>query len=430
MDKTRKLYNTQDEKSHNCMFNVTNNSDAKYSWCNYIKKHPGVFTTIFTTIGGLILLLLNMISFYSTASYLSYFNVDSVYITMNTEQLYHVVVTIILTVAIGIECVFTTVLFEKYVTFKRTYLLSKYKNNPQKYKYSFFKRCIIKLQRKKFAKKVHRAILTQPRILNSNKYNCKKIKIYFNSKKSCKETHRAISTQSKILNLNKCNCKETKTDDNSKKSFRKYLGKRIIEIVGIFFLMWFILTVFFSFMIIKTAFEPIVLILTSVFISFIYLAVLFIFNWFVYCIILLKRSQIRKDAINSGNKHILSYDENLEKKLFDENIFNHRINIVNFDLVMIVVTVLVTALMFCLALSFSQSSHAEEQRDFFIVQDEETFYAVIYNNGEQLVLEKADMSKENTLIIHKNDQKVIDVADVKMEKIHFDDVIIQPKECN
>ena len=88
----------------------------------------------------------------------------------------------------------------------------------------------------------------------------------------------------------------------------------------------------------------------------------------------------------------------------------------------------VAVVIFCLHIfSTTGATSAEQKKDFPIISDETGVYAVVYNNGESLILEKAEIL-EAGITIDITKQKIIPADNVEYEIQVFDSVIVLNSE--
>jgi protein-S-isoprenylcysteine O-methyltransferase Ste14 len=93
-----------------------------------------------------------------------------------------------------------------------------------------------------------------------------------------------------------------------------------------------------------------------------------------------------------------------------------------------IVGVALVILMVCAGMySTIGESHAERKKDFPIFSDETGVYAVVYNNGEVLVLKAANI-EGTTIEINTRQQKIVSCMDVAYEICIFETVIVTGKD--
>lgn len=397
MDKIQNTDSSQNEETSVCAADDTN-MDDKYSWYNYLKEHPGVLTATVSGLAAIVLASLNLVAYHQINSYLRYFAVESAYISVNAFNLYQIILSAILIVAMMWVGTYASKLYETYSQHKRKMLFVKYKIKN------------IQSQKREIDDKINN---TETRLEGIDVTN------------ENKDLHAKLSAD--LKNIRKDSDLTYSETNELKKRISKQKRACVKQLFDTFGLIVALYAYIFSFYFFEASTNWLSLIGISVAFSCICIGLLFFVEWLIHCIINLKRKQIKKDARNKESSVICDYK--LEKD-FPPKIFsiNTKKGFTNVDISLGVISAFFFTMVLCVFFSLSSRENAEKQKDFFIVEDGETYYAVIYNNGEQLVLEKVEINKENTLIIHKNDQKVIYVADVKMEKKHFDIVQLLPEE--
>ena len=140
--------------------------------------------------------------------------------------------------------------------------------------------------------------------------------------------------------------------------------------------------------------------------------------------------------VKKGKYKEISLDD-LEKEM--EHADNHRFPIVavahikakelltNKKIKQIVIIAIVILLAFVGSYSSAGKADAEKLQAFPVYADETGTYAVVYNNGESLVLKKANI-EDTQIEINVQQQKVIPSSDVFYEILKFETVIVTGKD--
>ena len=89
-------------------------------------------------------------------------------------------------------------------------------------------------------------------------------------------------------------------------------------------------------------------------------------------------------------------------------------------------TVIVLVGLFVTIYSTAGKEAAEKLQDFPIYTDETGTYAVVYNNGDTLVLKGANI-EDTQIEINVRQQKVVPSSDISYEILTFEEVIVTGK---
>lgn len=373
-----------------------NDSDHKeegYKTYNYFKSHPSFFVAIISAAVAMMSVILNYVSFLYTNTYLSYFDI-SVDVQINSPRfLYFIAITAIFGSSLILFQSFISRTFESYMPYKRRFLL---------YKYSM-----------RFIKKQNRA---NKRLIDETTKCADTIIVTDDDKPKLEAVKR---------NLEICQQNNEQSIREYKHIKQKILKQRIIYycIIGFScFIAWLILSIVCFMLFLNGVFEWSLITLSSMAISLLFVTFIALENWFLYCFIKMNRKQIKSDAI---------CDKEEERKLFYDNFPDMplerflRGGIKDFfsdttcrgvflAMVLVVIVLMITMV-------HSGKTSAEKQKEFFVVQENNTSYAVIYNNGTMMILEKAELS-DNSITIDTTEQMTIDADGVFIKKYIFDEV--------
>lgn len=383
------------------MNSTINNNETKnnrYSIYDYFKEHPSLFITTISIFAAVISVLLNLIAFLNANAYLVYFNVDSIFYKQSNLFIYFFAMVLIFLVVIIIFQAFISKTFESYLSHKRMSLLHKYALKE------------IKKQEKEIKrrhKEVKRYLAKQSKISIDNANLTEDEKVLEKAKENLKKTHEKYTKVRKTTRMTRIACR---------------------LLVGIScFITWIMLIVVYALMLSFVTYDWKGNALSALLFSTVYVLVCAIENWFLTCAIRIKRKEIKADAEMDAESKLEKYgnlDEFPISALFSGNIRSIFHNS-NFKRTILAVAFCLVVLMFSSVYIGSKS--ASNQKSFFVVDIDNQTYAMIYNNGENAILEKAEMTDDG-IVIDINHQKVISSQNVDMKKYVFEKVDIVRSE--
>ena len=378
------------EKNSTISNNETKNN--RYSIYDYFKEHPSFCITIISIFAAVISVLLNLIAFLNANTYLTYFNVDSIFYKQSNLFIYFFAMVLIFFVVIIVFQAFISKTFESYLSHKRILLLHKYALKDIKKE---------EKELKKSHKKMERYLAEQSRTSTGNVNLTEDEKILEEAKANLKKTHEEYIKVRKTTRMTRFVC-------------------RLLVAISCL-ITWIMLIVIYALMLSFVTYDLKGNVWSALLFSTIYVLVCAIENWLLTCVILVKRKEIKADTEMDAKSKLEKYgnfDEFPISALFSGNIrsvFNNS----NFKRIILAVVLCLVILMFSSVYIGSKS--ASEQKTFYIVDIDNQSYAMIYNNGENMILEKVNLSDDG-IAIDINHQKIIPSQNVDMKKYIFEKV--------
>lgn len=367
-------------------------SDNQYRIFDYFKEHPSSFITAASVFVAVISVFLNLAAFLSFNSYLNYFNIDNIVYKQSTKFVYFFAIALAFSTIIILFQSFIAQTFESYLPHKKEFLFYKYRlksiNETQRENNRW---------RKKARNSLTEYLKTSPE----------------------DDTTQQVKED---LNSSAEKAEQIKRDYISvKKALRKSRMKYHI-LIGISCLLTsFVLCIVCTLMLLFASYNWKETALSSIIVSTVYVFVCSVENWFLICVIQIKRKEIKADAQRDEKSRLSKYND-FDKfpiiSLFEGD-FRYIFNDSNCKKIVISVVLCLLVLIFISAWSGFKS--ASNQKDFFIVNIENQLYAMIYNNGENMVFEKAEII-DDTITIDSNHQKIISSTNIDMKKYVFNKV--------
>jgi len=368
----------------------------QYRIYDYFKEHSSTFLAVASAFIAIISLVLNFAVFLSSNSYLMYFKVDNVIYKSSTSFLYMFSITLILLTIIILFQGFLSKTFDSYLPYKKRFLLLKY----------YFKEIKSDI---KSGKKL-RAVLKKNIDVSPGTFSKGDRKELEEINKSARELEGKYRSTKRNMNRN-----------------------RLIYYVLIglsCFLMWIILSVVCALVLSIASYEWKQNISSAMLSSAIFVLITTVENWFLSCALRLNKKKIKSDAELDHETIMLMYSDMPEFPITQvlSGKFKSFFNDSNCKRFVATVMCCLTIVLF--AASWFGAQSAEAQRDFFIVEIDEQTYALIYNNGENAVVEKAEIN-DGEIIIDTTHQKTISAINIDMQKHTFDNVhIVRTKRNN
>ncbi len=189
------------------------------------------------------------------------------------------------------------------------------------------------------------------------------------------------------------------------------------------FIAWLALVVVLTLVLSISLFEWDSITLAAMVFSAVIVVLIAVIYWFFLCVLRLNKKKIQADMKIELKDRLSLYDDLPDIPISSllggriKDVFTDK-NVKNF---ISTVVICLTVLIFVSTRSGSQS--ASTQKDFFVVYFDEQAYVLIYNNGENAVLEKADIC-DHTLVIDTTYQKILPLNNIDMTKQRFDNVIV------
>ena len=366
-----------------------NDSDHKaggYKIYNYFKRHPSFLVAVLSAAVAMVSLILNYVSFLYINTYLAYFDI-SVDVQINSPKfLYFVAITALFCASLLLFQSFISRTFEAYMPYERRFLLY--------WCYMWSIRKEIKLNKRLIKKATKRANTIN--VSEDNRSELEAIKL-------------------DLRNLQRKNEEITQDYISIKNDIRKQRIKYIIIISISCFVAWMIITVVCFLMFLNSLTEWHLIIPTSMAISLLFVLCIALENWFLYCLLRINFKQIKIDSNSSMEEQKLSYDNFPKMPL--EILFFGRIKDVFSDAACRSAVLAMISLLIVLIPTtvYAGKTNAEKQKEFFVVQENDAVYAVIYNNGTMMILEKAEFS-DNSITIDTTEQMTVDADGVLIKK--------------
>lgn len=376
-------------------YDVPNNDE--YSIFNYLKEHTSVLIALTSALVAVFSFILNMTIYLNVNAYLSFWEIDASQITVTTSnQLY---------------CVLAAFIFEVVTVWATFFISNTYDAYSSKYQIEFLYMCQEQRDIKKTVKKLHKKISAEKKRIF--------ILRYLYTSEEIDEIKKQIVDIEKEQKINK------ESIYNLKKKFKK-VKRRCNLLLAISNVICFLVMLCgYIFLFMTSVFNDNIFyaaaILAIVHVSA-YALVYGALNYFVSLHGLKKRkndsmSQCVK-ADNSQNKELP-----IIKVLFGE----YKFLISNKTVKSVLIQLIVITLILLWSLSYSGYSKAREQKEFYYIVNEEELYAVIYNNGEDLILKKAYIDTD-IITIDLSVQKTISAKDVVLYIKKFSAVEVIPIE--
>ncbi len=364
----------------------------KYHIYEYFKEHTGFLIACVSATVAVISFVLNMAVYLQTNSYLNYWSVDITHISINTSnQIYYVLAAIIYAVAILFETSFISNTYSAY--------------QPRK-KYILYSNIL--------TKKVNKRIKQRRKQITKTKVRLSKIYETNDNKNEIDSISKDISQfEAKLKSYQQ-------STDNARVSSKNLLHKSLPYLVFSYIICFFI--TFIGFLVLCLLSEPLS------FKIILYAAIIAVAQTLSYMLMYGLINHILL-AI-SINKKIespeLDIDSEIETKLPPfplEKVINGGIKQFLSDSNLKKLPLSFLFILFFIIFLFTESgfSSAKHQTEFSIVEQDNTQYAVIYNNSEFLVLKKATIDG-NKITIDLTEQKTISCQDTVLKKHKFNTV--------
>lgn len=384
--------NTNENTKTETINSGQNNIKDKYRIYNYFREHPSFFIAFVSAIVAVMSVVLNYIGFLNNNAYLSYFDVGAINKQTSPQFLYFIVFAIAFSVCLLLFQSFISRTFEAYVPYKQRYLLHKYRLSSIRKKNKNNEHRIKKLERRANAIKL-------------NEKNSVQVTEVKNTLKDCSDTGRKIAEEYKRI----------------KKDIRKQRIRYHVLLSISCFVTWFILALMCVLMFQTVFYELYSNILISTLLSAVYVLTTAIGNWFLYCVVRMNKKQIKKDARMAKGERFLSYEDFPEIPLETVLYGNIRCVLIDSNCKRGLFAILYVLVIFIIAAPIIGVKSAERKEAFFVVEENNSAYAVIYNDENTLILEKAEISN-NDITIYTTEQMIMDAKGILMKKYNFDNV--------
>lgn len=374
----------------NALSSDTENNVITHNLYDYFKEHPSLFITFTSGAVAVISVALKLIAFLGDNSYLSYFNVNMNIYKQSIGFIYFFAIALAFFVVVMVFQSFISKTFENYLPYKRIFLL---------YKYSLKK---IKNEKNKLRKENKQF-----------KYNLFKL---INDKFEKKESKRIKKDLSKKFKNLENNCSEIKREIQK---YRLFLCL-IIGMSCIF--AWIVLVVIYSIMLSFATFDWNVTLKSVVTSSTVYVLIYSLGSWLSICVIGINRKEIKRytqsDKISEFAQKYHCSEAFPIREIFDGNmrsVFNDS------NLRRLVSAIIISLVVLIFLSAYAGTKSAANQKDFFVVNVENQTYVMIYNNGENMIIEKAEIT-DNGIVIDTNHQRMISSQNIDMKKYVFEKV--------
>ena len=374
--------------------NLGNKPINEYSIYDYLKEHPSIFFAFFSAVVAAISVMLNFLVYLATTGYLSYFEVQTNVHIVSANFLYFFAIGLAFYIVQSLSQRFISSTFEAYRPYKQRFMLHKYalKNIKEEWKYG---------------RNIRKQLYIELKKVNITDDNRDEIS-------SIEQSHSQIKEKEHQIFADYC---DVKRDIRKQRLFYySLIGiSCLFSWLAMFFVFYMLLSVS------ATSLNPSIL-----FCSLLTLVYVFLFaleNWFLSCVLHINRKQIKKDAIADKENRVLSYDDFPPTPLETIVLGNIRSTLSNSNITRCLGTILLSIILLSFVSSWGAHKSAENQKEFFVVNEGDIVYAVIYNDGQKMVLEKAEIT-ENQLIINTTEQKIIDAIGIPTKKYTFENVFL------
>lgn len=361
---------------------------------DYFKVHPSLFVTVISALIAGISVFLNLITFLNANTYLKYFNIESNVYKQSTQFIYFMAIALAFSTILLLFQSFISKTFYAYLPYKKRLLLIRYTLNTLKKK----QKLLIK-DRKQIEKRFSKISNT-----NNRDENVQQIK---KDLFTLKEQGNEIKSEYKSVI----------------KSLRR-LRIACSLIVGVSCLFtWIILCLICILLLSITTYDWEKTLKLATILSLTYVGACTVENWLFICSIPFKRKEIKNDVKLDINSRTLKYDKFHMfplNSIIDGNI-RDIFNDSNCKRIALTIVLCLFVLSFVSIYSGSQS--ALNKHEFFIVEIENQQYAIIYDNGENSIIEKVEISGVD-LIINSNHQKIISSKNIDKLRCTFENVKI------
>lgn len=366
---------------------------SQYRVYNYFKQHPSTFFATISAFIAIISIILTFSAFLSTNSYLMYFNVDNVTYKASNQFVYLTAIALIFFTVIILFQVFLSKTFNIYLPHKRKLLL---------YKYCF--------------KNIKKDI----------KYN---EKIRSSIQKSLNETFSDTTDNEKEKNEKElnllCECAK-KIKSKYKKARKNVLKMRIIYYIQLglsCLLAGGVLSIVSILLLSIASYEWKNIISSAMVFSVVFILINVLENWFLSCVLGLNRKKIKADAKLDEEDIFSSYNDDSEFPIDSILNGNFKSFLSDSNCKRFIVTIIFCLILIVITFSWTGVQSAKTQKAFFVLDDNDQTYVLIYNNGESAILEKAEINGNN-IIIDTTHQKIVSSIGLDMEKYEYESVEI------
>lgn len=366
---------------------------SQYHAYEYFKHHSSAFFAIASAVVAIISLVLNFAAFLSTNSYLMYFRVDNVAYRASIQFIYLFAISLIFFAVIILFQGFLSKTFDVYLPYKKKLLLYKYyfKKNKKDIEYGKKMRTAIR----------ENLIETSDSIADDKKTQTEKNLTWLS------ESAKKIESEYKSI----------------KKDVRKWRIAYYILLVLSCILVWGVLSIASILLLSIASYEWDNIISSAMIFSVLFVLIGALENWFLSCVLRVNRKKIKADA-NLDKKEVLPLYSDLPEfpisSILDGNFksFLSDSNCKRF-----IATIMLCLTLVVMVSSWSGVQSAKTQKAFFVLDDNDQTYVLIYNNGESAILEKAEINGNN-IIIDTTHQKIVSSIGLDMKKYEYESVEI------
>lgn len=365
------------------------NNKAEHKIYNYLKNNPSVALALSSAGIAFGTAIINLLVYIKEKQYLDYWQISSSNAYASQGQLYFICATL----ALSIISVFT-------ISFIESGVKKYYFNVKELLFYQYLLKHLRKKEREYFLCRLGARIkLLRCRIINLFK------KQYADS--DLTEIDELLATSKKFSNENKDEIKDVKKELKKDKKYEK--TKLLFKIM--FSGMLICITQYIYFSLSRIVVEH--LLVYSVIISAIEVAIYFILVF----VIRKDKREIKKDAVLylKNNKEIKEkylnhedYQKSIVDNLSDNSLKSLGLQAVYYFIVFLVIAIASTYYI------------APEKKSFYIYEDEENKYALIYENADNYIFEKAEIS-DDVLVVDTGKQLFMPKENILLEYREFKD---------
>lgn len=389
MDEEKKISEVSEQEPGTCDFKEDESADGKdkHSIYNYFKDHPSVLIAAVSALVAVLTVALNYINFVNINAYLSFFEIEYTGAVTTPQIRYFFAIAAGFLVVLVISQSFISRTFEAYTPYKRRFLLCKYAKRSAKKK-------IKEVQR------IYKEYKTQTESYSKAEQD--------EIEHNCQDAQEAF---------------EKLTYHYKKMKKRRKMYQLLIGIsCFITWLLMFLVSLLMFAVVIPQITQAM---LFAALASLLYTGVAATVNWGLYCVIQIKRKQIKQDVEKDESEQVLSYDEFPTIPITTAVNFDIRKALTNTTWKLAMITTVAVLLSSTFMSSTLGTKTAETKNAFFIITREDVDYAVIYTDGDTAILEKATI-QDDQITIDTSDQMMISLSGVPMKKQVFEEVNLIP----
>lgn len=365
------------------------NEDQEYKIFNYFKKHTSMLIAVVSGAIAVITFLLNMTVYMNNINILNYWGIDATFVNITvSNKVYIVFAGVLFTITMIAQEIFLAFTYNRYsqiiINFRYSKIVERTSNK----------------NRKNHAKSI-RNLERRIKGITPNKQNMDKLR----------EIQHKLQEQKDFNNELFENIKGIR---NTRKAIkRSYLSPLMVSlglcfvIKALCFTCFFVFVSFMEHRLIKSLLIALgATVVEVIFLSF------------------LNRLDIRTTLKKKMNDPAFKANVDLEVKNYDlpiEKIFDFKIKKIFKDkaIVFASILVVVSVLFTFLSLGAFSGNFTYHPNKFYIVEEENNLYVVVYDDGENLYLKKAEIINDKEITIDTTIQKKVSAENVVLKNKEF-----------